>query len=327
MGTPRLHVAVCGLGSIGRRHTRNLVAREDVDVTLWRTRGEGNEWGLPEMREWTPRGIDAVIVAVPTARHVEVLTQVVPSGVAVLCEKPLVVTREEAQGVLSLIPPTEAPRRIALNMRFHPCVELARAWCRSGRIGPLRSARFAVGQYLPDWRPGTDHRASYSANASMGGGVALDLIHEVDIAEFLAGPRQGGLASLVARVGDVTVDTEDVAEILYRTTGGAVVSLHLDYLQRGFHREYRLVGATGTIELDLRTATIVCHDDRGGVVETATFQGFDRNDMYVALLEDFLREVRGDNPQPVLPSFAEGLGALDTVLDAKAHSVAEWPAR
>ncbi len=323
----RLCVVVCGLGSIGRRHTRNLLERGDVDVVLWRTRGRGNEWGLPEVYRLPARGIDAVIVAVPTSLHAEVLEQVLRLEVAVLCEKPLAGTRSDARRMLDLVSASSVPRRVALNMRFHPCVQKAREWVRSDRIGVLRSARFAVGQYLPDWRPGSDHRESYSANSSLGGGVTLDLIHEVDVAEFVAGPRRGPLAAIVARVGDVTVDTEDVAEILYRSEDNVVVSVHLDYLQRGFFRQYRLIGDTGTIEVDVLAATVVYRDERGDVAEIISFPTFDRNDMYVDLLESFLSEVRGTNSTVVLPSFAESMRTLDTVLEAKECGLIEGRAK
>lgn len=318
-----MNVAVVGLGSIGRRHAKNLLRTGAVHVTAVRSSLSGNDLGVPEVTHLADAGADAAIVCTPTARHVEALRAASALGIAVLAEKPLVSRREHAATVADLFDGYRAPARVAFNMRFHPSVEIARSWVASGRIGPIRYGRFTVGQYLPDWHPGTDHLLGYSARAELGGGVALDLIHELDLSEWLCGHRVGGISGLMARVGDVTVDTEDVAEFVFRSASGAVVSVHLDYLFRGYRRAFELVGANGAIVVDLAAASAALLDHRGHTVAEEAAAGYDRNRMYERALEDFLSECRGENDAPTLPSFADSMTALTSVFLLKDSNEAD----
>ena len=62
-----------------------------------------------------------------------------------------------------------------------------------GVIGRPLSARFFVGEYLPDFHPDEDYRKGYSARADLGGGVMLTLIHDIDLATWFFGSPAGGV--------------------------------------------------------------------------------------------------------------------------------------
>jgi predicted dehydrogenase len=72
-------------------------------------------------------------------------------------------------------------------MRFHPGIARLKELLNKDVIGKAVSARLQVGHYLPDWHPEEDYRQSYSAIKSMGGGVILDSIHELDYIRWLIG--------------------------------------------------------------------------------------------------------------------------------------------
>lgn len=315
-----MRVLVIGYGSIGRRHVRNLIDLAITDIVLLREKGTGNGEGLPEIR--SPSEIrstepEIALVCSPTHRHAAILEALLGTDIHVLCEKPLLATREELTSILEKLRDYRGIHRVAFHLRFHPSVVRARALLADDAIGEPLSARFEVGQYLPDWRPGRDHRESYSAHRAMGGGVTLDLIHEIDLAEYLLGAPAGHVSACVARVSDVTVDSEDIAEILYRTGSGAVVSIHLDYLFRGYHRYFVIVGGEGTIRADLAKGLITLHSIDGSTKQSWNHSVLDRNAMYVDVLNDFLGEVTGRNPNPVLPSFQEDVSVMRTALGAR----------
>src|SRR5512146_1218260 len=92
-----MKILIAGLGSIGRRHLRNLVALGETDIVLLRShRGtlpDADLEGFPietelaeALKKHRPQ---AVIVANPTALHLKVAVPAAQAGCAILLEKPI----------------------------------------------------------------------------------------------------------------------------------------------------------------------------------------------------------------------------------------------
>src|SRR5262249_48764462 len=116
-------------------------------------------------------------------------------------------------------------------------------------IGRITSARADVGEYLPDWHPWQDYRASYSGRRDLGGGAVLTFSHELDALCWLLGPPRR-LTAMAARTSSLEIDTEDVAEIMLDFESGAIGSVHVDYVQRVPKRSLEIVGEQGTLRWD-----------------------------------------------------------------------------
>jgi predicted dehydrogenase len=177
---------------------------------------------------------------------------------------------------------------VGYNLRFHPPLAALREAICSGRIGRVVSIRAEVGQYLPDWRPGRDYRGTQSAHQSRGGGLILELSHEIDYPMWML----GDIGSVVAKAGkasDLEIDTDDVAELVVTFAGGAIGSIHLDMVQRRPRRLCRVVGTEGTLEWEASSDSVRFFSaaDR---TECDLWPGgpCDRNEMYLRELRHFL---------------------------------------
>ena len=71
-------------------------------------------------------------------------------------------------------------------MRFLGAVRHIKEQLAKNLLGDIYFAQIEAGQYLPLWRE-RDYTESYSAHKSKGGGVALDLSHEIDYMRYLFG--------------------------------------------------------------------------------------------------------------------------------------------
>ena len=285
-----MRFGLIGYGSIGRRHVQNLLKLGQEDIILLRARGTGNEHRLTEydsLDAFLAAGPDAVVLANPTSIHYEYLSSLIPHDMNLLVEKPLVSDSGDLEKLRGLLQEYKGYGMAAFNMRFHPVVIKTREWLKSGRIGQTYSARFHVGQYLPDWRPEQDYRQSYSAISQLGGGVMLDLIHEIDLATHLIGLPADAVSSRIIRSSDLEIDSEALAEILYTDSNGTVVSIHLDYLTYGYRRHFEIVGSKASLSADL-SENLIKLTDRSGYVEEVGFQRFDRNDMYYEMMKSFI---------------------------------------
>jgi len=238
------------------------------------------------------------IVCTPTARHIDDALLAIKAGYHVLVEKPLA---QDVSRIDELRAAAGAARRIvgvAHCFRFNALLERVRRELASGRHGRILSASVWCGQHLADWRPGRDHRQTYSARQQEGGGVLLDLVHELDYSDWLFGPVVA-VSAEARNTGTLGIDAEDVADLVMRTRSGAVISCHLDYLARPAVRGGRVVGERGTLTWDLIAGTASFYDGRVSEDSAATPTSWQRDDMYRAELTAFADAVTGGAPFPV----------------------------
>jgi predicted dehydrogenase len=272
-------VIVIGYGAIGRRHAKLLAEAGHQPVVV--TRQPLAEY--PAYSDLTSafaeygHETDLIVVASVTAQHnddLRLLERLDYKG-AVLVEKPLFDRMPPVDEQAP--PPFEA--MVAYNLRFHPVI-IALKDALSGRT--LLSASLVAGQDLTQWRPGRETRQTYSAHRNQGGGVVRDLSHEFDLAQHLFGKLQL-LASHSARVGNVTVDSEDIALAAFATPSCPFVSVQLDYLDTQPRREIRVITEGPTLVANLLQGTLTI-DGRAQAIPSPVDASY-RN-MHAAALTD-----------------------------------------
>lgn len=316
-------VLVVGAGSVGQRHIRNLLAL-GADVAVYRYR---REVPLPEgtsvvadLAAALASPLDAVVVANRTDLHLEIALQAARAGKALFVEKPL---SNSLRGVAELDTVTRQQNlavEIGFMLRFHPNLRWLKDYLATGAIGEIQWARAAVGQHLPDWRPGTDHRLSYSAQRATGGGVIFDLGHELDLVGWLLGAATE-VSAMTRYVPGLGIETEAIAEITLRLQSGTLAHVHLDYVRPGYARTLEIVGSAGTIAWDY-VAGIVTGASGAAPPETLhrVPESFERNEMFRAHMQHFIRRL-ADAALPAGAALVDGVAALRVALAA--HRSAE----
>ncbi len=291
---------IAGLGSIGRRHLRNLLALGQRDIVLYRT----FQSTLPDddladfptvtrLEDGLAMKPDAVIVANPTALHMEVAVPAAEAGCAILLEKPIAHTLEAARPLQEAVRRTGARVLVGFQFRFHPTLRRVKTWLAEGRIGRPLYFRAHWGEYLPDWHPWEDYRQSYAARADLGGGVIRTLSHPLDYARYLLGDGEVVWA-LADHISDLELQgVEDLGEIGLRFANGAVGAVHVDYFQRPPAHWVEILGTEGTIAWNYYTGKVVWKPARGQGEEVALPEGWERNHMFLEEMRHFLDVVQG----------------------------------
>jgi predicted dehydrogenase len=170
-----------------------------------------------------------------------------------------------------------------------------------------------MGEYMPGWHPWEDYRQSYAAREEMGGGSLLAQIHEMDYLYWLFGlPTR--LFAVGGHLSSLEIDVEDVASVLMDCRG-IPVHLHLDYIQRPPSRTLQVIGDAGKIFIDLRASTLHQYGADGALVDAPTFEGFERNQMFIDELKHFLNCI--DGKEKPLISLRDGAQSLRMALAAK----------
>ena len=301
-----MKICMVGLGSMGTRHLKNLHRlfngkSEPLQIDALRSALHGGTRPvLPEVsalinREYDsfeklPDDYDVAFIANPTDLHFGSVRAVISKARHLFIEKP-VFDRSDLDWE-ALPWRTDGIYYVACPLRYHRVVQ----YIKNQLTGGLRAhaVRSICSSYLPDWRPGTDYRQSYSASKERGGGVRIDLIHEWDYLYYLFGaPLE--VAELHGTFSTLDISSEDVAVYVagYRDK---VVSLHLDYFGRFSRREIELYGSEDILVGDL-IGQRVRYLRAGEVIDLPQ----ERDEMQLSELVSFFEMIAGkqSNHNPV----------------------------
>ena len=257
-----LKVCFIGIGSIAKRHLRNLkeICAEngrEVSVDALRT---GNS-PLPEdvsglisnvfhSEYEMPTDYDAIFITNPTDYHIETLKKVHNKGKHFFIEKPITSFRN-LESVKEVEYRESSIYYIACPLRYTNVIQYLK---KNVDINKVISVRCISSSYLPEWRPGVDYRNTYSAHRNLGGGVSIDLIHEWDYLQYLFGKPEK-ILSMLGKKSNLDLDCEDYA-IYLAEYSDKIVELHLDYFGRKIIREIMLFTEDDTILGDLANSKI-----------------------------------------------------------------------
>jgi predicted dehydrogenase len=315
---------VVGSGSIARRHIGNLrrllpeaqvacVSSSGRELAAGETAATCQIPSLAAAVDWLP---ELAVVASPAPLHLDHACALLDHGVPVLIEKPLSDSLARVQLAAPLLARHRDRIEVGYNLRFLSSARRMKELVDEARVGRILGLRVEVGQYLPDWRPQADYRSQVSANKSLGGGVLLELSHELDYLTWLFG-RFDRVFCIASNTGLLEIDVEDHADILL-SRDGLTAQVHMDFLQRRASRSFKVVGEAGTLLWDLIANSISIEGPAGGEILFSD-PGVDRNDMYIEQLRGFIEVATGRAPPRI--TVDDGLTVLE-LIEAMRHSVA-----
>jgi predicted dehydrogenase len=318
--TKRKKILVIGTGSIGKRHMGNLL-NMDHEVHAYSERlAAGLSHALPSnviavhsLKSLETECFDAVVIANRTDQHLSTALNALPFCKNLFIEKPL---SHDLKHVAEL--ERESQKRgsvieTGFMLRWHPNLQWLKSYLNAGGLGEVMHIRASVGQWLPDWRPGTDHRQGFGAFYQYGGGVIMELIHEIDLVQWLLGAASD-VSAMHRRLPALEIETEAIAEISLRLQSGLLAQIHLDYVRPGYGRSLEIIGREGVLDWDYTSACVQLTRSDGSIqILNQASAEFERNTMFIQHMEYFLRRI--DDPNlPAHSSLRDGILALRVAL-------------
>ncbi len=311
---------VVGCGSIGKRHIKNLTALgyhitvydidQDALDSVVREYGVSPSANLKTALQHT----DALIICTPPHLHVSFALAALRQRNHVFIEKPLSHSLKGTDALARIVEKKACVFHVGFNLRHHPVLKRARGLLDSKALGKLYHASIEYGSYLPSWRPEQDYRKNYAAYKSMGGGIILDDIHEIDYALWFFGIPKKVFCS-AQKISDLDIETEDTADMILFPRGGMAIAIHMDYLQSVPTRTFRIIGSNGLISGDLNKNVIRAFT-RGEWKEEKF--DWDPNTMYVDEIKAFITAILTGSGEGV--EFKEAMASLKTALALKKSS-------
>jgi predicted dehydrogenase len=360
--TDPLRVGLVGTGFIGSVHARSIAAAGAELVAVAAStpsRGQQAAKRLGAGRACASAtelvgaaDIDVVHIATPNHLHAELALTALSNGKHVVCEKPLALSADEAAQMSDCADAAGLIAAVPFINRFHPMAREARGQLLRGELGAVHTIH---GSYLQDWLL-SPNETNWRVDAHRGGAsrAFADIgSHWCDLVEWMTGER---ITELVATTSTVCadrpaadqqtfsagtadpdaartpVDTEDVACVLFRTSGGAsgVVTIsqvapgrknqlwvEIDAAQRNvvFNQEQAeqlWLGSQSGGQLLVREPTTLSQEARPyAVLPAGHVQGF--HDCFDSFVSDVYRSIDQGAPVAGLPTFADGVRAAKIV--------------
>ena len=257
-----MKVLFVGIGSIGTRHLRNLhtVAAErglDLDITALRSSDRALADDVAalidrQIKELDDTVYDMAFITNPTTLHYSAIKDLKGKAKFFFIEKPIFEDRIYDPDRLGL---TRENAYVACPMRY------CGAYMKLKEILADKKAfsvRIICSSYLPGWRPNIDYRKNYSAIKALGGGVTIDLIHELDYMTDLFGfPRES--YNFKGKYSDLEIDSDDLSVYIARYPD-KVCEVHLDYFGREYRRTCEVFTPDGTIEAEFGQGSVKLAD-------------------------------------------------------------------
>jgi len=304
----KLRIGIIGAGRIGSVHAQSItyhIPQAEVavisDVDEARARALAQRLGIPA---WTADyhdilkdpSIGAVLVCSPTATHADIAIEAAGAGKHIFCEKPVDLTVAKILAAKQAAEENGVKLQIGFNRRFDHNHGRVQAVVKSGRLGKVEIVKITSRDPEPP-------SAEYAASS---GGLFIDMmIHDFDMAQFLAGSpatevyAQG--ASLVdpaiGKAGDV-----DTAIVTLTFENGAMGVI--DNSRRaayGYDQRVEVFCEKGMAAGENDGDTTVRVSTADGVVSDKPQYFFLERYMasFIAEMQAFIAAVTEDTPVPV----------------------------
>jgi myo-inositol 2-dehydrogenase / D-chiro-inositol 1-dehydrogenase len=296
-GADRFRLGLIGAGRMGRAHLTAIADSRLVTVSGIvepdpGTRAAVAATGIPAFASLdellAAADLDGAVIAAPTNRHVEVLGQVMATGLPALCEKPCGLSVDEATMCAGLAAAAGLILQVAYWRRFVPALTVLRQRMLGGELGDI----LAVNCYQWDVTPPP---AGFRGSS---GGIYVDMgVHEFDQVRWLTGQEFTSIKTAAA-AGE---SDPDCAQLVAELDGGSTAMASLGrWHPAGDSCKVEVFGTKGTVSSRFL-------DPGGG---EATFREALR-----LQAEDFARSVAG--------APAAGASVADAIAALRIASLAE----
>jgi len=265
-----MKVLIVGLGSIAKKH---IIALKNINnaIEIYALRSHQNAKeiefviNLFHMKDVLCEKFDFAIISNPTSEHLKTLESLIQLDIPLFIEKPLY-HKLELDNILKTVNELGIITYVGCNLRFLGAVQFVKKYINDKKE-ILNEVNSYCGSYLPEWRKGVDFRKNYSAIPELGGGVHLDLIHELDYIYWFFGVPQKTIRFL-SNSSSLNIDAIDYANYLLDYSRFRV-NVVLNYYRRDAKRVLELVYQDETIKVDL-LKDIVYSSEKGKLFKGKT---------------------------------------------------------
>ncbi len=302
-----MKILIIGTGSIASKHV-NAIKSIDNKCSFYALRHDTKSIhhdDIHSLYNWKdiPKDLEFVMISNPTHLHSKTIIRAIKLNKPLFIEKPPVSSLKEWREVNKILGLKKIKTYCGFVLRFHPLIEWLK---RHINTKDLLEFHAYCGSYLPDWRKNMNYTESYSAKKDEGGGVHLDLIHEIDYLIWLFG-KPIKSSGFVKKISNLRIDSFDSAHYYLEYTN-AIGTITLNYFRKNPRRNLHLVLKNGALTIDLIKNTITDH--KGNLVFSSKTKS---SDLMKKQMNYFIDCVR--NKKTNMNQFGDTYDSMQTCLN------------
>ena len=244
-----MNVLIIGYGSIAKKHISILKRIKKIKLIELVTSQKVNVFKTYEkIKQTNLDKYEYIIIASPTNRHHKELQYIDKNckNKIILVEKPIFMDNQRLNIKNNKV-------FVAYCLRFTKILTKIRKLIHSQKV---LCANVYAGSYLPNWREGIDYSKRYSAIKNQGGGVLLDLSHEIDYLRWIFGDFKN-IKSLSRKISDLNIDSDDIMSLIASSKHNTVINCTIDYLSKISKRDILIHTNECTINADMIKGKII----------------------------------------------------------------------
>lgn len=263
-------ILICGYGSMGTKY-HELIRNnwKDVRIVLLTSQkldekkiGSNIEI-VRDLSSAISKDCTHAIIANAATLHVEYACRLLESGINTLIEKPLLTDDGQCQTEKLIKLKNKEKAFVGYVLRQDKIIQKIKEIIECGELGELISIEAKCGSWLPDWRPNRNYKETVSAKNSQGGGVLLELSHEIDLVLYLAGNIEVK-HGWTKNTGILDIETVDIASITGVTKKDVIVNIGIDFCSKPAKRCGEIKLSKGSISYDLINRMVMITEYNNG---------------------------------------------------------------
>ena len=307
---------IIGLGSIGQRYFRILKSYwPNLDIFLLKLTKNSNEFSEQNhskiyysFDEVLKLNIDVAIVASPSTFHFQHCQKLLENSIHVLVEKPLAHKLLNFNILQNLIKRHSLIFNVGYTMHFDPAGNYFKKLLNQEKFENYSEVYIKCRSFLPNWRPNIDYKSSVSAKAELGGGVLLELSHEIDYAIWFFGMIKSVSCNLY-NSGTLDIDVYDTAEIILKTESSLTINIDLDFCSKKDIRYCQLLTTNSSFKWDIIKKAVLVQDKVGN--KKMRQFNFVRDDVFIEQIKKFFSNINENENKRV--TIDDGINVLKVV--------------
>lgn len=317
-----LRFFIVGLGSMGKRRIRNLLANNEKNIIGFnpspeRRKEAEEKYGIKtvdDLKKIRPEDFDVLIISSPPDTHGDYIRYAISHKKHFFVEHPTYtdgyeeIFKNKNSGIIM------AP---SSTLRHYAPIKMIKDFLQKGRIGKILAFQYHMGQYLPDWHPWEDYREVYFSKKETGACREM-LPFELIWLNWLMESAPSEVSGIITKVSDLDMDADDIALAVLKYENGILGSVLIDVISRKAVRTLRVLGTDGVLDWERFDHQIKIYDAGSKLTEVVSVpkgnpeKGYvNEEEMYNDEIKAFLNAIYGKSPYPFL--FEENLKNLKTL--------------